>query len=206
VVYLVTLINGVSAALFHVEHSAATPWHYRWRISSPCPLGYEVWREGVASGPRVVFQPEIAGCAVVAEWRGGADEEWRQAALQRPAAGGLVVTITALEAVAFTEPVDLLAAVDDRVAAYRVAAFSLAAGESFTAYATAIGEFADNVLLAGEEFRPVDRRVAVVGCGPSRDSFMPAAGPAVLALAPGAAERRLFAWSGGGAEPINIIP
>ena len=194
-VKLVTLLNGVSAALFHVEHLPGQTWRYRWRITSPCPAAYAAWREGAATGPRVVFQPEIAGCEVAAEWRDAPGEPWRQAALHRTAPGKLPVRILALMPVAFTEPVEMLAAVDDRVAAYRVPPFALAAGEAFDTYADAIGPFADNVLLAGEPFLPVDSRLRVTGSGPSRGSFVADPGPARLAIAPGAPARRLFAFA-----------
>lgn len=192
---LITKVNSVSCVLFHVEQFPHNSWQWRWRILGDYPPEYVSWRAGVSEVPRLVFFPEVAGCVVEAQWRPVGEAAWRQAALHESATGMAFFRVSALEDVNFPDGFRAMAVVNDLVACYEFGPLGLRAGESLELAGVAEGAFVDNVLLAPGEFRSEDHRLRIENLTASEGSFVPVAGEARLALAPGAASRHVFAWT-----------
>lgn len=180
-----------------MEHRERSRWFYRWRMVGDYPPGYLEWREGESRSARVLFSPERAGCVVEAEWRGSESDDWRQVALHEAACGTLPVRVVAgADGVSFEDEVELLAVVGGMVASYSLPPFSLGGGEEMDHTAVACGKFADNLVLAGEVFAPLDPRVKIVSTGPTVGGTLGVDGVGRLEGARGCRSRRLFAWSG----------
>jgi hypothetical protein len=62
-------VDGIAAILFHVEHSGASLWHYRWRLIGNLPAPYLVWREKTSRAKIVRIHSEVRGAAIEVEWR-----------------------------------------------------------------------------------------------------------------------------------------
>lgn len=194
---LITLFNGNSFALFHVEHAGRDEWQYRWRITSSCPPAYGQWRECSTRLARVIVQPEIFGCEVAVEWRlpGG---EWCQAALHRVLAGRCMFRVSApapFRMLDAAEELQVVASVADGwVAHYILPRLELEAGDVVVVEGVAAGPHPENVLLAAGEFRPVDSRLVVENMAGSDGSLVPwPDGAMVLAADPGLRARNVFA-------------
>lgn len=197
VVKLVTQVNGVSSLLFHVEHSPGEEWHWRWRITAPdgLPAAYLEWREGTAVEPRVIFQPEVTGCTVEAQWRPDGDGSWRQAALHVCATGVADFKVTAgaagFDALQGWDAMAVLPC--GWIANYHFNGLRLAPHEERLLTGLADGAFPDNVLLAAGEFHSQDGLIRVENITPSRESLRPVPGvEAKLEMNPGCFARNMF--------------
>lgn len=196
-VALITQINGVALALFHMEQffpGTFPAWHWRWRIVGDHPEEYLGWREGVATGRRVLAFPEIAGCAVEAQWRPAPEAAWCQAPLHVAAPGSCRFLVTAREghSADFRTGFTGYAAVADLVACYEFPPLALPPRQSAEVEATCAG-FLDNVLLAEAEFVAMDPALQITNLGPSVGTLLPVSGAARLRLAEGAAQRQVYA-------------
>lgn len=197
VVKLVTKINALTCLLFHVEHFINIEWFYRWRIVSGAPPAYREWRLGKSRAARVVFQPEVAGCTVEAQWRHTPDEPWSQAALHECATGTAEFEVQALQDFFQSKPWRAYAALpgEQFVSCYEFPPIDLAAGVETIIRGVADGPFADNVLLREGDFHPLSGSIRLTNRAFSTGSLVPVSGPARLSAAPGAAQRRVWALS-----------
>jgi hypothetical protein len=180
--------------LFHVEHTGQV-WHYRWRITGPYPPAYLEWRTDGTRAARVIFQPEIAGCAIEAEWQADGSEEWSKATLHECAPGAALFRVKATDVFSAPNGFRVLAVLEhDLIACYRFPPLWLASGVETLVKGVADGPFADDVLLTAGDFRSYGGHLEVENISPSDGSFVDPVDPtACLSAAPGAASRCLFA-------------
>lgn len=196
VVYLVTRINSISGALFHVEHSAGQRWFFRWRIRGEYPEAYLAWREGSCSDPLELIHPEISGSELEVEWRASPEQPWSQAALRDCGTGTARFWVRAEHDFVSRQPFRVMADVGGRVACYIFDPLELYAGVETVVVGTADGPFPENVLLHPGDFKAGDAVVRFENLGGSEGSLVAPSDPLPrLAVIPGAAQRRLYALS-----------
>ena len=200
VIKLVTRSNGVSALLFHVEHSGIDQWHYRWRVVGPYPPAYLEWREGMCDQSHLQFHPEVAACRLEAQWRLSDSDEWIPASLHVCAVGSALFRVKPPFA-DFHAPngfrvVSLVPG--EWVACYIFPPLTLAQGQQASVTAIADGPFPDNVLLAPGNFSSYGPILSVDNLTASEGSFQPASDDpedARLSAVDGCSNRRLFVRS-----------
>lgn len=203
-VKLVTKINGVAGMFIHTQHATGLEWFWRWRITSACPPGYDVWREGSSILPRVLFHPEIQACTVQAEWRQSADAAWSKAALHECQAGKARFKFLAKHDFVATEPIEVFSPTGgDMVACYRFHPFNLLSGHVTEREGRADGPFVDNILLEVGEFATSDPRLEVINTTLSEDSMMPSDADAVMVAEEGSSCRQVYALHPGGVVKIT---
>lgn len=178
---LVTRLDGVRFAVFHMEQQ--TEWEYRWRMVSGearrrLPEAYYEWRPAkvVGKGGVDLVQPELPGCVVEVEWRAGAGAgEWSQAALLLLARGRCRMRLVAKESVELAAGEHgLLAMVrGEGVGRYDFSgAVRLAAGEAVEVIARADAAVLANVLFRPGEFRVWSGSLEAENVGASEGSWI----------------------------------
>lgn len=194
-VRLITKCSGISALLFHVEHSARQEWFFRWRIQGRYPQAYVQWREGSSCEARQLLQPEIAACVVEAQWRPAAAGAWLPVELRECVPGSASFRVKALEDLSFPQGFRAIAGLSgDLVAAWRFGPLVLVAGIETVIQGVADDSAPDNVLLAAGEFRPCSAVMELENLTLSVGSLVaPSVVDDRLSAIPGSAGRRLFA-------------
>lgn len=202
-------LEGITAILFHVEHSGDTPWQYRWRIVGDYPAPYLVWRENTARGKFAALQAEIRDCLIEVEWREVDSAAWLPVSLLLLATPTARFAVTRTGSEAFTAPSGFTALSivrDHGVAAYHFPAMELEPGETIEVHATADAPALANVLLESGEFRPRIPGLTITNLAPTDNAWteVPHLGCFRLARCPLAGARRLWAYGSDNVDPALL--
>lgn len=204
---LIANLEGLTAILFHVEHSAGSSWQYRWRIVGDYPAPYLVWRCKTSVEKFARIHSEVRDAVIEVEWRDSPEAEWQPVALYEFTTGTARFTITSETAIHYPDTFTACAIIRDAgVAAYHFPAMALEPGIPAEITGTADAPAFANLLLTPGEFHPRIPGVTLVNSAPSEGSWreIPHFGAFPLRRCPHAGGRRWFAV-GHEAVPAEVV-
>lgn len=187
---LISVLDGASALLFHVEHaSKSNPWQYRVRWPESVNAGLRDWQRVRTVEGEGVFVPLLdQGAAVDAEWREDKDGEWQAAVHHEFGDAAATFGVEMLQDRDFTaDPVlRVMALVRGQPACFDLTMPKemVRAGRWLEVTGVALNRGPGCVLREAGEFAAANDAFRVVNTGPGQGALLRVAGPALPAANP----------------------